>query len=89
MNVLPDGSGCFTATILTHDEIVALPLNERPLSYRLSSELYHAVWEAIGSASMCWLPLPGDSVFNSEKASKIAVDLCLKIAEEMEKKTCI
>jgi hypothetical protein len=84
--ILPDGSGCFTATIMSEDEAMALPVKQRPLNYRISSELYHAVFEAIGEASMCWNPSPGDSVFSSEKAADVATRLCFKIAEEMEKK---
>lgn len=81
---LPDGSAFFTATVMSKDEAMALPLKERPLCYRISSELYHAVFEAIGSASMCWKPRPGKEVFASEEASKVAVDLCFKIANEID-----
>lgn len=84
---LPDGSACFTATILSKAEAMKLPPGERPLNCRLPSEIYHAVWEAIGAASMVWKPRPGNIEFNSEEASKIAVDLCLKIATEIEKLT--
>lgn len=83
---LPDGSGCFTATVMSREEAMALPPEKRPLNYRISSNMYHAVFEAIGAASMCWEPKPGSQVFASEQASKIAVDLCFKIAEELEKK---
>ena len=85
MTQLPDGSGCFTATIMSHDEAMALPLKERPLNHRISSEMYHAVFEAIGEASMCWNPRPSSEVFASEQASDVAVRLCFKIAEELEK----
>jgi hypothetical protein len=85
MTQLPDGSGCFTATIMSHDEAMVLPLKERPLNHRISSELYHAVFEAIGEASMCWDPMPSSEVFAPEQASEVAVRLCFKIAEEMEK----
>jgi hypothetical protein len=85
MTQLPDGSGCFTATIMSHDEAMALPLKDRPLNHRISSEMYHAVFEAIGRASMCWNPRPSSEVFASEQASDVAVRLCFKIAEELEK----
>jgi len=84
MTKLPDGSGCFTATILSNEEIAKLPLMDRPISHRISSEMYHAVWEAVGAASQCWNPKPSDETFESEKASQIAVDLCFKIANEIE-----
>lgn len=61
-----------------------LPLKERPLCFRLSSELYHAVFESVGAASMCWNPIPSKSEFDSNKASQVATDLCFKIAEAME-----
>ena len=83
MTELPDGSGCFTATIMSHNEAMALPLKDRPLNHRISSEMYHAVFEAIGEASMCWNPIP-TGVFASENASDVAVRLCFKIAEELE-----
>jgi len=74
-----------TATILTKEEAMALPVAQRPLCYRISSELYTAVFEAIGEASMCWEPRPGQQVFSAEKASDVAVRLCFKIADEFEK----
>lgn len=85
---LPDGSAFFTATIMSKEEAMALPLNKRPLNYRISSDMYHAVFEAIGAASMCWQPLPGDQVFDSSRAEKIAVQLCFKIANELETHKC-
>lgn len=84
MKELPDGSGCFTAIVMSKEEAMALPLKERPLSYRIPSEIYHAVFGAIGEASMCWKPQP-NGVFNTEQASQVAVRLCFKIAEELEK----
>jgi len=83
--VLPDGSGFSAATIMSKEEALALPLKDRPICFRISSEMYHAVFEAIGQASMCWKPRPGSEVFASEEASKIALDLCFKIADELEK----
>jgi hypothetical protein len=83
--VLPDGSAFSTAVVMTEEEAMALPVEKRPLCYRISSELYHAVFESIGAASMCWNPRPSNEVFASEQASKIAVDLCFKIANEIEK----
>lgn len=85
MTELPDGSGCFTATIMSNDEAMALPLKERPLNHRISSEMYHAVFEHIGEASMCWNPRPSNEVFASEQAAGVAVRLCFKIADETEK----
>ncbi len=65
---------------------MSLPVDKRPLCYRISSELYHAVFEAIGEASMCWKPRPTSETFDSEHASNVAVDLCFKIANELEKR---
>lgn len=64
---------------------MALPIEKRPICFRISSEMYHAVFEAIGAASMCWNPRPSSEVFATEQASQIAIDLCFKIAEEREK----
>lgn len=82
---LPDGSAFCTATIMSKAEAMKLPLKKRPICFRISSEMYHAVWEAIGAASMCWKPRPSKEVFASEEASQIAMDLCFKIANELEK----
>jgi len=87
IHVLPDGSGFFTETILSKEEAMNLPIKERPLNYRISSDLYHTVFESIGSASMCWHEGTGNKVFNAEQASKVAVNLCFKIAEEIENKS--
>lgn len=61
-----------------------LPVEKRPLCFRVSSKIYHDTFEAIGAASMAWDPRP-TGVFHSEEASKVAVDLLFKFAEEMEK----
>jgi hypothetical protein len=73
-----------TAVIMSHDEAMALPVEKRPICYRISSEMYHAVFEAVGAASMCWKPRPSSEVFDPEAAEKIAVELCFKIAHERE-----
>lgn len=86
---LPDGSGCFTATIMSKEEAMALPLKDRPICFRISSAMYHDTFEAIGEASMCWNPRPSDEVFASEQASDVAVRLCFKIAAEVESKTAL
>lgn len=82
---LSDGSAFFTTTIMSKKEAMNLPLKKRPLCFRISSEIYHAIFESVGAASMCWKPTPKEETFDSERASKIATDLCFKIAEEIEK----
>lgn len=74
----------FSATIMSKDEAMKLPLKDRPLCFRVSSEIYHETFQSIGAASMCWEPIP-DGVFCSEKASQIAVELLFKFANEIEK----
>jgi len=74
----------FSATIMSKEEAMALPLKDRPICFRISSD--HAVFEAIGEASMCWDPPPGREVFETEKASDVAVRLCFKIANEIERR---
>jgi hypothetical protein len=83
---LPDGSGCFTATIMSEAEAMALPVNKRPLNYRISGEIYTAVFEAVGHASMCWNPRPGNQTFDSAEAEKVALNLCFRIANDLEKR---
>jgi len=81
---LPDGSGFFINTIMSKEEAMKLNVKDRPICFRISSEMYMAVFEAIGEASMCWNPIPGPSVFCSNRASDVAIKLCLKIADELE-----
>lgn len=85
---LPDDSAFCTATIMSKEEAMKLPLKKRPIFFRISSEMYHAVFEAIGEASMCWKPRPGNQVFASEQASDVAARLCFKIADEIESRKC-
>lgn len=80
---LPDGSGCFTATILSEEEALALPRSKRPPNYRISSDTYHAILEAVSHASMCWKETPS-GVFDFAEAEKCAVDLCFKVAKEVD-----
>jgi len=75
---LPDGSAFFTANIMSKEEAMKLPLKKRPICFRISSKMYHAVFESIGEASMCWKPRPGKEVFQSEQASDIAIRLCFR-----------
>lgn len=74
-----------TTVIMSNEEAMALPLKDRPICYRISSEIYIAIFEHIGEASMAWNPKPSNEVFNSEMASDVAVRLCFKVAEEVEK----
>lgn len=74
-----------TEIIMSKEEAMALPLKKRPLCFRISSELYHLVFQKIGYASMCWEPKPSSEVFDAEKASSAAVDICFAAAEESEK----
>lgn len=82
--ILPDGSAFSTATIMSKDEAMKLPPKERPICFRLSSELYHDVWQAIGQASMTFKTEAGNEVFNTEEASKIVMELLFKIANEKD-----
>jgi hypothetical protein len=89
MTELPDGSGCCTVTVMSHEEASALPQAERPLNYRLPGDVYHAVFETVGHASMCWIGGTGHLVFDSAEAEKAAVGLCFKIADAMDKQTSL
>lgn len=76
---------CKTAIIMSEAEAMALPQSKRPLCFRVPSAIYTAVFEAVGAASMCWKPRPGNQVFAAEEASNVAVNLCFKIADELER----
>ncbi len=80
---LPDGSAFFVANIMSKEEAMKLPLKDRPICFRISSEIYHAVFESIGEASMCWSPKPVGE-FDSSRAADVATRLCFKIANEIE-----
>lgn len=82
---LPDGSAFYTATIMSKQEAMKLPLKKRPINFRISPEITTAVYEAIGEASMQWKPRP-KGVFQSTEASNVALRLCFKIANELERK---
>jgi hypothetical protein len=76
---------CKTAIIMTEAEAMALPQSKRPICFRIPSAIYTAVFESVGAASMCWEPRPGNQVFAAEEASNVAVNLCFKIADELER----
>jgi hypothetical protein len=42
----------------------------------ISLALENKVFEALGAASMCWSPRPGDMIFKSEEANTIGCKLC-------------
>lgn len=84
---LPDGSAFFTADVMSKEEAMKLPVEKRPICFRVSSEIYHSVFESIGEASMCWNPRPSVEVFDTEKATDVALRLLFKIAEELEKQS--
>lgn len=84
---LPDGSAFSVGTVMSKDEAMKLPVKERPICFRLSSEMYHGVFESVGAASMTFNKDAGNEVFNTTQAEKIAVKLCFKIADEVEQKT--
>lgn len=73
---------------MSKDEAMKLPVEQRPLCFRISSEIYHAVFETVGEASTCWKDgfIPTGE-FDSERASTIATNLCFKIAKELESKS--
>lgn len=82
--VLPDGSSFFVQTVMSREEAMRLPPNKRPLCHRVSSAIYHAVFEAVGAASLCWNPRPAGQ-FDAEQASKFSTDCLFKIAEDLER----
>ena len=74
----------FAVDIMSKEEALKLPPSNRPLNLRLSSAIYHAVFETVGAASMCWKPQPTGE-FDSSAAERHAVTLCLKIADDLER----
>ncbi len=55
------------------------------LSKRLPEDISTRIYEDIGHASTCWTNLEGAGTFESEQASKIALELCHYIADKLEK----
>jgi hypothetical protein len=82
-----------TAIIYTKEEAQAMLPKDRPICYRVTSKIYHAAFEAAGHASLCWKPRPDEplidgkpvGVFDTEEASKAALDMLFVVAEEMER----
>jgi len=84
--VLPDGSAFNVVEVMTREEAMKLPPNKRPICYRVSSEMYHLVFELVAEASRCWKEIPPSEEFDHEKATVVMMDLLFKIAEEVESK---
>jgi len=57
----------------------------KSLSERIPEHLFSRVHQDIGEASLCWTDIPL-GIFDAERASKIAFDLCHFIADELERK---
>lgn len=74
----------YAVTILSKEEAMALPPSQRPLNYRITSDVYHRIFEDIGQASMCWEPRPSHEVFKADEAANIAADLCHFIADALD-----
>ena len=49
-------------------------------------ELKEKVFQALGAASMCWLPDTGDLEFDSSKAGKIGEKLWIEIEKVINEK---
>lgn len=47
----------------------------------IPTELHTKIGEAMGAASLCWQPRPGDQVFDSEKCEKHVNELCAWVAK--------
>lgn len=75
-----------TSIIYSAEEIAAMPLKKRPISHRISNEMYMAVWKHVGAASMAWRPLPPRETCDAEACSQVAVELCFEIANEIEQR---
>lgn len=53
-------------------------------------DLTEFVYQAVGEASMCWDPLPGNQVFDSTKAKDVAERILARIADAVaeEREAC-
>jgi hypothetical protein len=54
---------------------MTLPPLPEPVAIDLVADLPRLIFEAIGAASMCWLPRPGSAIFDSTQATEIAEGL--------------
>lgn len=59
--------------------------HEKSMSERLPEFLFSSIHQAIGAASMCWIPQPSEQVFDSNRAAEIALELCRDIADWHER----
>lgn len=60
-------------------------LREKSVSERLPERIYERVYQDFGEASMCWSRIDKAGVFESERVSIIAHNLCQFIADELDK----
>ena len=63
------------------DEIKAL---RRPLSERLPEEVFEALHQIVGEASMCWTNIDGAGSFEADTAGAIAFELCHYVADLLD-----
>ena len=59
--------------------------HEKSMSERLPEVLFSSIHQALGAASMCWIPQPGEQVFDSTRAADIGLELCRDVADWHEK----
>ena len=59
---------------------------EKPLSESVPADVYTAVWQAVGAASMCWAETP-TSIFDTTRAEAVAVNLLHVIAAGFDRTT--
>jgi len=57
----------------------------KSLSERIPEHIFSRVHQDIGEASMCWTE-PPLGIFDTERASRIAYNLCHFIADELARK---
>jgi len=57
---------------------------KKPLSERISKELYENIYQSIGRASMCWKKITEAGEFDSDDAIKISDELCHAVADEID-----
>lgn len=58
---------------------------KKSISERMSSSLFHLVYETVGAASTCWEKPEFAGIFNDKRASELAHQLCEAVADELHK----
>lgn len=65
--------------------VIRRDLRDKSVAERLPERIYERIYQDFGEASMCWTRIDKAGIFEAERVSIIAHNLCQFIADELEK----